>query len=331
VKRAIVELNGQDFRGVEFVEDEEEDPKKPGVMRPVKLELADWLEQNYLSTWGKEAIYVVYRKVEDAVARAEKKAQTGVEFIAPDESAEDRLRRVVGEVKDLSENLPNKLVDYILDENGLMLKSTAEEVKRAMEAVAQVPRNVVQTTTAEGTPQTPVTDSAGNTYVAVQVPSATPIITPPPQAPPQAAPAQVMPDPEALMRGRQPMNQADTDVPQPFIVSPGQRPNTVPAGPRPPGPPPADQVHPPLHTVGIPGPAVHGSAAIRGAKAAALEEAADASGALATPGTLPSKPTDVPILEKKMAPVDPRGAATVMDPKPKGGINPHFRPRPRGP
>ena len=319
VKRAIVELNGQDLRGVEYVEDEEEDPKKPGTMRPVKLELADWLAKEYLHTWGKEAIYVVYRKVEDAVERAEKQAKNGIEFLTPEETDEDRFRRIVSEAKDLTGSLPDNLVNHILEENGLMLKSTAEEVKRAMEqadALAKEQQQAAQATPAASPAATPAAQAAPPP----RPPPASPIITP--------APVEQGPDPEALMRGRQPMNQADADIPQPFIVSPGQRQVPTPAGPRQPGPPPPEQVHPPIGA--IPGPTPHGSAAIRGAKAAALETQADASGALGTPGVLPQKPTEVPVIERKQAPVDPKAAATVMDPKPRGGINPHYRPPPRG-
>ena len=70
VKRAIVELNGQDLRDVQFVEDEEDDVKRPGQMKTIKLELADWLDKNILSTWGKEAIYIVYRKAAEIAKKA---------------------------------------------------------------------------------------------------------------------------------------------------------------------------------------------------------------------------------------------------------------------
>ncbi len=140
VKRAIVEMNGTDLRDVQYVEDEEDDPKKPGTTRTVKLELADWLLKNYLCTWSKEAVFVAYRKVEDAVAQAEKKAKNGIEFLTPDETDEDRFRRLAGELKELEDALPAKLVDHVLDQNGYMRKSTADEVKRAMETADRIAR-----------------------------------------------------------------------------------------------------------------------------------------------------------------------------------------------
>jgi len=321
VNRAIVEINGQDLRDVQFVDDEEEDPKHPGTMKPVKLELRHWLFKNVVSTWSKEALYVVYRKVEDAVEQAEKRARDGITFITPDETDEDRFRRIVGEMKDLEDNLPSKLVEHILDQAGYMRKSTADEVKRVMEAADRVTREeeakrkaaagggASPAAAASPTPQTPPAPPA---------PIAAPIVTPPPSGA----------SPQELMAARQPMNQAAVvDVPQPLIVSPTPRQNPVPAGRPQPGPPPPEHVHAPLQGA-IPGPQPHGSAAVRGLKHAALESEADQAGAIANAGpTLPVKPSNVPILERKQAPIDPKGALSVVDPKPRGGINPHYRPQ----
>ena len=320
VNRAIVEINGQNLRDVQFVEDEEDDPKHPGQTKTVKLELHAWLYKNMVSTWSKEAVYVVYRKVEDAVERAEGKAKKGITFVTPEETDEDRYRRLVGEIKDLEDNLPAKLVEHILDDNGLMRKSTADEVKRAMDQATKFAQEEEAKKKAGGggsPPQSPP--------MAAAPPAAPP--PPPPPAPPMAATPQG-PDPEALMRARQPMNQASVDVPQPLIVSPTPRYNNVPAG-RPPQPSPP--THPPLAEA-IPGPQPVGSAAKRGAANAALESDADTAGALVGGGAvMPARPTNIPILEKKQVPIDPRAAASIIDPKPKGGINPHFRSHNRGP
>ena len=323
VKRAIVELNGQDLRDVKFVEDEEDDPKRPGQTKQVKLELADWLDKNILSTWGKEAIYIVYRKVEDAVSKAEKRAKDGVEFLTPEETDEDKYRRRVGEVKDLEQNLPSKIIERVLDEKGYMLKSTAEEVKRAMErleGVREHPLKAAQEAqAAQPAPPAPV-----------QQPQAPPPVQPPPVRIPVPQPApqppvQAGPDPSTLMQGRQPLNQATDDVPQPYIVSPSPQNSPVPAGRPSPAPAP-DLVHPPLQGA-IPGPALHGSAAARGAKQAALEMEADASGAMAGPSQqLPARPTNVPTIEHKLPPMNPALIAGNIDPKPRGTLNPHYRP-----
>jgi hypothetical protein len=309
VKRAIVELNGQDFRDVQFVEDEEEDPKKPGQMRTIKLELADWLVKNVLGTWSKEAMYVAYRKTEDAVEVAELKAKQGIQFLKPDETEEDKLRRLVGEIKELEDSVPAKLYDHVLDESGFMRKSTAEEVKRAMEKADQIARDAAKKAGGGG--------DGGPPPVA-----ASPAPAQPPQAPPAPPVAAQTPN-ENLMRDRVPMNQVAVDMPQPVMVLPTPRQAPTPATRNPPpGPPPPEQIH---------GPMPHGSATQRASWNAALEADADAAGVIVSPGgALPTRPSEVPVLEKKQPKADPAAAASVIDPKPKGGINPHFRPPPRG-
>jgi hypothetical protein len=310
VKRAIVELNGQDFRDVQFVDDEEDDPKKPGQTKMVKLELSAWLAKNILSSWGKEAVYITYRKVEDAVARAEKRAKDGIEFITPEESDEDKYRRLLGELKEAEASLPDKLVENILDEKGYMLKTTAEEAKRAMERMDAIARE----NAAKAAPPQPQPVQAPVPVQAQQAPAPHPV---------QQAPAPTTgPDLEALMRGRQPMNQMVEDVPQPVIISPMPRYAPVPAGKQ---SPPPENVHPSLQGA-IAGPALHGSAAIRGARQAALEADADQVGALeASTGQLPPKPAEIPILERRQDPIDPKVAAAMIDRKPQGGLNPHYR------
>jgi hypothetical protein len=328
VKRAIVELNGQDLRDVQFVDEDEEDPKRPGQMKTVKLELADWLNKNVLFTWSKEAIYIVYRKVEDAVAKAEKRAKEGIEFLTPEETDEDKYRRLIGEVKDLEQNLPQKLVEKVLDEKGYMLKSTAEEVKRAMERMETLREHPLKAAqaAAAAAPQQPVPQPPPVQVAppVQQPPMRAPVPQPAPQA--QQQPAQSVPDPSVLMQGRQPMNQVYDDVPQPLIVSPTPNRNgPIPAGPRSPAPP-QEQIHPPIQQ-SIPGPTLHGSAAVRGAKQAALEMDADQSGAMTAPTTqLLTRVPRGPVIEHKLPPMDPRLIAQNIDPKGREPLNPHFRP-----
>jgi hypothetical protein len=322
VKRAVIELNGQDLRDVQFVEDEEEDPKKPDQMRAIKLELADWLVKNVLKTWGKEAVYIAYRKCEDAVDRAEKKAKDGVVFITPEETDEDRFRRLAGEIKDLEANLPEKLIDNVLDDHGYMRKATADDIKRGMEKADQIAREAAAKNGGNG-PATPPAAAA---------PPAAPQAPPAPPAAAAQAPQAPVPTPQSLMQGRQPMNQvAVDDVPQPVIVSPSPgRQAPIPAVRQPrPGVSSPDQVHPPIQTIA--GPPIQGSAAVRAARTAALEADADLAGAISpTGGQLPPKPAQVPIIERRLERADPKAAQTVMDPKPVGGVNPHYRGHNRG-
>jgi hypothetical protein len=326
VSRAIVALNGQDFRDVDFIDDEEPDPKKQGQMKPVKLEVHRWLEKNILSTWGKEAIYVAYRKVGDAVDQAEKKSQEKIEFRVEDETPEEKYRRLIGELTALQEEVPGPIVEKVLDENGYMLKTTAEEAKRAMEAAGALAWEQISKEKAakEAEEAAAVQPLHPPIHQAIHQ---TPAPAPPPAQVPQAAPPQAQPLQQApvatsdLMRNRQPLNTSPVEVTQ----GPGKPPpNIVPATRAPVTPPPQDasymlqEVHP---------------LAQRGAKMAALEAEADLVGALGTaPPVVPVRPdisdqTVKPtiVLERRQ-PKDPQAIMSALDQPPKAGINPHWRP-----
>jgi hypothetical protein len=294
VSRAIIELNGQDFRDAEFVDDEEPDPKKPGQMKPVKLPLHTWLEKNVVGTWGKEAVYVAYRKVGDAVEKAEKQSQVGIQFLIADETPEEKFRRVVGEMMELREEVLPTIVERVLDDHGLMLKTTAEEAKLAMEAANTLAQEQI------------ARDKAAAAVVESPLPEQAPV-----------------PD---IMRTRQPLNTAPRDIQRPDAPPPQ---NVVPAvrGPAPPLPADAVAAH------AIQGPAVVGSAAARAAQMAALELDADQVGALVGEpqqqqayNLATGQMSQVPMLEHKQEQSDPKQAATIIDQPPRVGLNPHFRP-----
>jgi hypothetical protein len=126
--RAIVEINGIDLRGVKFIEDEEEDPKT-GKTKTIKREVHEYLRTEVVDTWTKEPLYVVFRKVLDAVAEAEKKAQSKVQFTTEEETNEEKLRRLVGDLKELQDDIPEPLFDRILEESNLMRRLSKEEGK----------------------------------------------------------------------------------------------------------------------------------------------------------------------------------------------------------
>ena len=132
IARSIVVINGVDLHDTKYVMDEESDPKEIEKLRPIKLELHTYLLKNVVSTWSKEVVYTAYRKFLDVVSKAERKAKEGVTFLLPEETDEERYRRLLLEAKECEENIPSTLVDHILDELGLMRKSTAEEIKAAM-------------------------------------------------------------------------------------------------------------------------------------------------------------------------------------------------------
>ena len=209
--RSICEINGIDLRDTQYVEEEEPDPKKPGQMKVVKHELHAWLRREVVSTWSRETIYICYRKVADAVEAAEKQAQDGVSFRVSDESPEDKARRLLGELKDIQDSVPEKILTNVLKDHGLVRLSAQEDIEAVESKLAQV------TPTAVPSPEPPKPEPA-------QAEPSKPV--PMPSSPQEAAPspgeATVRreagpPTPERmaqLLRARTPMNQQPQVVPQ---------------------------------------------------------------------------------------------------------------------
>lgn len=156
IARSIVVINGTDLHDTKYVMDEESDPKELEKLRTVKLELHTYLLKNIVSTWSKEAVYTAYRKFTDVVEKAERKAKEGVTFLLPEETDEEKYRRLLLEAKGCEENLPSSLVDHILDDLGYMRKSTAEEIKAAMEKTDQLAREEESKKVPEPTIEVPV-------------------------------------------------------------------------------------------------------------------------------------------------------------------------------
>jgi len=195
VTRAICEINGIDFRDVSFVEEEEPDPKRPNQTRTVKVELHTWLYKNLVSTWTREIVYICYRKVADAIESGETKAQEGVTFRVSDETAEDKYRRLMGDLKEVEKDVPPKVLDTILRENGLLRRATTDELENVntkfaalKEAVNEQPTAVVETPAVQPAVAQPVVEA--------------PLVEPTrPTGPPSADRI------AELLRNRTPMNQ----------------------------------------------------------------------------------------------------------------------------
>lgn len=310
VARSIVELGGQDLRGIDFVEDEvpsgkcllsvalpkaaaEELLKKAreaggegsvtpdGETRLVKLERHEWIRTRILSGWGREALTVAWRKFAEVLEMADEKAKEGIEFRTPDESSEERYRRLLGDMKEVEEDLPPELVKNILDEAGYMSKSSAEE----LEAVEQRMRKVAAEVPAAGVP-------AKQPEAAPQAPEPQPV---------------VQPDPQELMRQRQPLNRQAAAPPVPAQAE------TRPATSAPPVP---EQLRRAAqsNTAGLG----------RTAQIAALEGAVDSSSP--QPVAVPRAPKGDEVAELAPSGVDGAALADIMDKPPVVGINPRFRP-----
>lgn len=296
--RSIVAINGLDLHDVQFVDDEEPDPKRPDKMRTVKLELPAYLTKNVLSTWGKEAVYTAYRKFGDVVELAERKAKEGITFLLPEETDEERYRRLLLEAKEAEESLPNTLVDRILDELGLMRKSTADEIKTAMEKADELAREqAAATPEPEPTPEAPAV-AAPEPQTPVPVPAASVPI------PRQARPV----DPhQTLQQAIAARQAASPDAVGQAVV---QAPQIDPA-------------------------AVKRSAAIAALEAnGAVPETPIAAPRRELPTTLPGSQGPIEVLQQVQEPVeitkqerfDPTAATAILDKPAAGGINPRFRP-----
>lgn len=307
VTRAICEINGLDLREGTVVEDEEPDPKRPGHMRTVKQELHTWLRKQVLSTWSRESIYICYRKVADAIEAGEKKAQDGVAFRIPDESPEDKYRRLLGEIKEIEEEVPEKILTAVLRENGLMRQSTQEEVDAAGATLAQVevepsaPRQA--TSVPEPARQEPEPVRTQEPEPVRQEPEPEPRRTAGPPSPDRMA---------QLLRNRVPLNQGVS----PEAVQPVPQEHVTPLY--------VEPTRPAVPLQAVPQTALTG----RSAESAALEGGLDALLAdRANPPVNLQPQTQRPEIRVGSNPkMDPTAAQAILDTPPVGGINPRFRP-----
>lgn len=319
VSRALVELDGQDLRSVDYIEDEapagflvwatlpseelalkllkhvKEAGGDAGISpsedkRQVKYERHEWLKRKVLSTWGREAVTVAWQKFAELLVTADERAKEGIEFRIPDESGEDKLRRLLGELTETFEGLPVELVDNVLKDSGLMRQTTISEMRKATERLDELARDVEQQ------PEAP------EAFV--------------PAGPPQPVAPTVAPTTataEELMRSRSPLNQQAVSPPVPA----SSETNPQPARPRPKVPEQLRQAAA-QNTAGL---------SKRAASIAQLEAAVDPSVLEEAQQPLPSPqpPEEVPMLEK-VDPLEPAEAVKIFEQPPVAGINPRYRP-----
>lgn len=330
VCRAIVQINGSDLRDTDFVEGEEPDPKNKGAMKNVKRELHDWLRKNILSTWGKEAIFTAYRKFTDVVFLAEKRAKEGVTFTVAEETAEDKFRRLLGELKEIESEVPPALLKAALEEHGYTFYTQPQDAEAVRNLEASVP-------------PPPGPGSEGGSTPAAAAP-ATPPAAPPaaPSAPPVAArpqqpvqQQQPATDPATraaqIMRQRVPMNQTPVNVPD------------LPVAPTNPEEAVFRAVVPgvPQHRIPAGGVDLNGSLDMspptddmRAAIPVPVLPPGMAPPPNMPPGTFAPAPSSgdssVAMLDQRgVSATDPRQIATIVNKPPVSGLNPKYRPHGR--
>lgn len=229
--RSIVELGDTDLRDVDFVEDEvpsgkvllsaavskklgEELLKKvreaggegsiapDGEVKLVRLERHDWIRSRVLSDWGREALLVAWRKFAEVVELAEERSKAGIQFRIPDESSEERFRRLLKELKEVEDDLPFEIVRSVLDESGYISKSSAEE----LEAVEKRMRRMASEREAQEEPPVAPQPAPQRPQPPQQVSE---------QPAPQPAPQASTLTPQEMMRRRQPLNRQPAPPPAP--------------------------------------------------------------------------------------------------------------------
>lgn len=191
IARGICEIDGFDLREVEFIDDEEPDPKRQGQMRKVRVERHKWIAANLIATWSSEAVLSAYRKIGDCTMRAEKLSKEGITFLADDESNEDKYRKLLGEIKELEEDMPPTLIDRTLEEFGYARRSTLEELKAADERLNRLRE---EESNSEASPEAPP--------------------EPEPQPEPEPEPPSPVAQAKDIMAKRKPLNQEEAPPPE---------------------------------------------------------------------------------------------------------------------
>lgn len=351
VSRSLVQIDGTDLRDVEYIEDEvpvghyilelvlpnkamaeqvagklREQKFNPtitqqpdGGTKTFKQERHKWLQENVLKDWGREAMTVAWRKFTEVLIKADESAKKGVSFLIPDETAEDKFRRLLNDLKETEGDLPDEMTNRILDEAGFMKKTVREVLDRASEQL--------------GLLRTPVpSEEEASEPTAPAPPPAQPASHVAPAAPPEAV--------QQAMASRTRMNQQGADIP-----IPAQPVETIPVSATPRvkvpdqirraamqntqgvvgGPQPVPQV---VSQAQEPGGGISTRRQNRAAEIAALEAQADPT-LLDQEGVPAMGPpqAEVAELSHNVQPIDPKGFGSIFNKPPVVGMNRKFRPR----
>ena len=341
--RSIVEINGQDLRGVDFIEDEVPAgvwglaahlpteavakevaeaigqaggkatvlPPDGSETRVIQTEKHEWLRDNVISTWSREAIVVGWRKFSEVVIKADEKAKEGIKFMIPDETPEEKFRRLANEMKEVEDDLPPEIVSKVLSEIGFVVSSSDAEVAAATRKLADLAKEEADQLEAPEAPSEP--EAAPTPQPPAPVPQA-------PPAPPQAQPAPVesSPSPEDLMLRRTPLNQQAIQAPVPAPSREDRR--TVSASPR-------AAVPPQIRQAAV----ANAESMSRADRIAALETNVDPSlqAAVQQAALTQQLGEEAPLLEKRTQGLDGKALAGAVDRPPAAGINPRYKPQQR--
>jgi hypothetical protein len=292
--RSIVEIDDTDLREVDYIEDEVE--AEGGGTKRVRIPRYLWVRDNIVKLFSKEAVDTAFRKFAEAVEAGEKKAAEGVTFVTPDETAEDKFRRQLGESLETASEVPGEIVMKVFDELGLTRKVTAKEAEAADERLSRL--------ASETAPSPKVYHNPNAEEAAPEAPAPAP-------APQQAVPTQIQ---------RKPLNRvAPVAHEAPGLPTPVPAPATTTAPTR--AAQYAELEQQVSQATGIPVVDSPEQAPLSGATAAAtpdqlrrLQEAA--------------RRANEPVVVQPQQ-TNAVEAARILDQPPVAGINPRFRPPPR--
>jgi hypothetical protein len=315
--RSVVEIEGVDLREVKYVEDDvpmgewlltatfrtestgrkavellkqakiAAQLKEPDTQQQLNMERHEWV-RHQLSSWGREAIYVAWRKFTEVLATSEERAKEGVQFNRDDEAPEDKYRRLLREAKELEESLPPDLAQKVADDVGYLLKSSEEERAAAAERVREFRQQQQDQSAVEA-----VEEEEENV-----------------ERPAPAPPPQPKLDPELLMRNRQPLNRQPISAPVPMATQENVTPAvaTLPVAPE-------------IRAAAV---NLQQRTTERAAEIARLE-ALEIDPA---PAPVPPAPVQREVAELSHAPAisDPRAVLGIIEQPPVGGLNPRYNP-----
>ena len=144
LSRSIIEINNESLREYDFVDvdiEETDHKTERTTIKTATLERHQFIKEYVIATWSREAIDVAFRKFNDVVAKAERVAAQEVTFEIPEETAEEKYRRLITEAKEVEGTVPLELAAKVRDENGYLLKQewTSVEAKLAQVESAKEP------------------------------------------------------------------------------------------------------------------------------------------------------------------------------------------------
>jgi hypothetical protein len=298
LSRSLIEINGESLREFDFIEVEDE-VEVDGVkqLKPIALERHKFIADYILASWSIPAIEAAFRKFGDVVDLADAKAVQGIEFRLPEETPEDKFRRLLTEAKDLEGQIPFELVSRILNEVGYMSKSSKEELESVDARLA----SVAAETDSSGSPVTPQElSSPVSTTTPSQVRSAPRVARVPLNQTPVSVPTQVVrTEPEEARRPAIPLSPEVIRRARELEALEGNLPTTG------------------VTTQSYQGETEHLSGSSTGPAIQSSTRVAES-----VPGTAAVSSVATPR-------VDPNSLGSILDRGPSGGVNPRYRPPPR--